>query len=101
MRERERESERAVVETRGMPMPPLCTLQGCCNLPYLVGGLASELTPIVDEPCHPPGATHATLSRWKFYESWNLVWRNERLCDGEREGERETERKRDAKGGKE
>lgn len=31
--------EERMVEGRGAPMPPLCTLQGCCNLPYLVGGL--------------------------------------------------------------
>lgn len=35
----ERRGEKGAVEGRGMPMPPLCTLQGCCNLPYLVGGL--------------------------------------------------------------
>lgn len=45
-------------------MPPLCTSQGCCNLPYLGGGLPASR---VNSPHHhrrraTHPATHATLS---------------------------------------
>jgi len=87
-----------MVEARGMPMPPLCTLQGCCNLPYLVGGLASELTPIVDEPCHPPGdpchslGGNSTNPGISYGETNDSVMENEIARERERESEKRKER---------
>lgn len=69
------------VREEGTPMPPLCTLQGCCNLPYLVGGLhlREVNSPPLPSSARPanPSPRFMPLFRWKFYESWNLVWRNE------------------------
>lgn len=40
----------------------------------------------------PPTRRPMPPSRWKFYESWNLVWRNERVGGRRRERNRELAR---------
>lgn len=45
----------------------------------------------------PPTRRPMPPSWWKFYESWNLVWRNERACGKKREREIERKRQRESR----
>ena len=92
-----REKKRDEMGGRGCAaMPVLCTLQGCCNLPYPATASTSRgvSSPHAGTGCHLSSslpstsarllslASSLTLRSWNFYESvLSYIWRNEN--DGE------------------